>query len=413
MTQPAPFCHPHTAVRLAAALLLGTATVPGAVAATAANLPRGATTASLAQPGWIHPDERRFPTTSDSFPLWNSGARSQWVYRPGTTEEIIMSAGFARAMQSGNMTADASVEIGVSAQARAVATAAGRASASAQAEWLVEVVINPFANVAHFGMPMYLRLLDRFGCVDQGLPQGLVCQPVDLTTKIQHVSTGRFAHSVQPFHEGEATFRETVTVTDVVNPQAAGASATFAGSASYDVTLPSGGRNLVGTVSPSGGWTADDFVAFSALPSRLLSLYPTGDRRNSEDDRNGPMAGEALFAIREADVLGRFEFGVPFPELNVPYPLPSAAYRVTIDQLVTAGFGTSGYGWGTVAADFDNTARTSILSVLDPTGELELDPSILQVYIAPVPEPSALALLAAGLGILGMAHRRRRPGSSA
>jgi hypothetical protein len=88
------------------------------------------------------------------------------------------------------------------------------------------------------------------------------------------------------------------------------------------------------------------------------------------------MAGEALFAIREADVLGRFEFGVPFPELNVPYPLPSAAYRVTIDQLVTAGFGTSGYGWGTVAADFDNTARTAILSVLDPTGELDLDPSI-------------------------------------
>jgi hypothetical protein len=277
MTQPAPFCHPHTAVRLAAAMLLGAATVPGAVAATAASLPLVTTTASLAQPGWIPPDERPFPTTSNSYPLWNGSIRSQWLYKPGTTEEITMSAGFARAMQSGNMTLDASVEVGVSAQARAVATAAGRASASTQAEWHVEVVINPFANVAHFGMPMYLRLLDRFGCVDQGRPQGVVCQPVDLTTKIQHVSTGRFAHSVQPFHEGEATFRETVTVTDAVNPLAAGASATFAGSASYDVALPPGGRDLVGTVSPSGGWTADDFVAFPALPSRLLSLYPTGD----------------------------------------------------------------------------------------------------------------------------------------
>jgi hypothetical protein len=98
--------------------------------------------------------------------------------------------------------------------------------------------------------------------------------------------------------------------------------------------------------------------------------------------------------------------------LNLPYALPSAAYRVTIDQLATAGFGTSGYGSGTVAADFDNTARTSILSILDPTGALELDPSIIQVFITPVPEPSELALLTAGLGALGLAHRRRRTRSN-
>jgi hypothetical protein len=144
------------------------------------------------------------------------------------------------------------------------------------------------------------------------------------------------------------------------------------------------------------------------MSSRFLSLYPTGDRRNNEDDRNGPMAGEALFAVREADVLGRFEFGLPFPELNLPYALPSAAYRVTIDQLATAGFGNAGYGWGTVAADFDNTARTSVLAVLDPTGTLELDPSIIQVFITPVPEPSAFALSAGGLAVLALALQRRR-----
>ncbi len=406
MTQPAPSSHPHTAIRLAAAILLSAATVPGAVSAVSQGTDL-ATSASLSQTGWIHPDERRHTSTNNSFPGWDGAIRSEWRYKPGTFEEITFGGGYARALRSGVGTIDASVAIGVSAQARAVHTAAGQASASAMGEWWIEVVINPFANVAHFGMPMYLRLLDRFGCVDLGTPPVVVCQPVDLTTKIQHVSTGRFAHSVQSFHEGEATFRETVTVADGTNPNATGASATFAGSASYDVRIVPGG-DLGGMVSPSGGWTADDFVAFPEMSSRFLSLYPTGDPRNNQDDRHGPMAGEALFAVREADVLGRFEFGVPFPELNLPYALPSAAYRVTFDQLATAGFGTSGYGSGTVAADFDNTARTSILAVLDPTGELELDPSIIQVFITPVPEPSEFALLAAGLGVLGVAHRRRR-----
>jgi hypothetical protein len=411
MTQPAATTHPHTLIRLTAAVLLGAATVPCAIAAV--PYPTNLTTsASLSQTGWIPPDERRFTSTNNSFPGWDGAIRSEWRYKPGTYEEITFGGSYARALRSGVGTIDASVAIGVSAQARAAANAAGQASASAEGEWWIEVVINPFANVAQFGMPMYLRLLDRFGCVDLATPPVVVCQPVDLTTKVQHVSTGRFAHSAQPFHEGEATFRETVTVADVMNPNATGASATFAGSATYDVRIVPGG-DLGGMVSPSGGWTADDFVAFPEMSSRFLSLYPAGDRRNNEDDRNGPMAGEALFAVREADVLGRFEFGLPFPELNLPYALPSAAYRVTIDQLATAGFGNSGYGWGTVAADFDNTARTSILAVLDPTGELELDPSILQVFITPVPEPSEFALLAAGLGALGVAHRRRRARSNA
>jgi len=394
--------------RTCAALLLGAATLPSALAA----VPNGTqleTRASLTQTGWIPPDERRFTTTDNDFPGWDGAIRSEWRYKPGTVEEITFGGAYARALRSGIGTMDASVAIGVSAQARAVATSAGSATASAQGEWWIEVVINPFANAAQFGLPMYLRLLDRFGCVDQGVPGVLNCQPVDLSTRIGHVSTGRFAHSTQPFHEGEATFRETVTVSDAANPQATGASAMFSGSASYDVVpSPNGGNALVGVVSASGGWTADDFIPFAATPSYLLSLYLSGDPRNNEADRNGAMAGESLLAIREADVLGRFEFGLPFPELNVPYALPSATYHVTIDQLATAGFGNAGYGWGTVAADFDNTARTSILAVLDPTGELELDPSILQVFITPVPEPSAFALSAGGLAVLGFALRGRK-----
>jgi hypothetical protein len=393
-------------MRQCAALLIAAVTLPAAATTTTPLLE---TRASLAQPGWIPPSQRPFPTTSWSHPLWNGAIRSQWVHQPGTTEEILMGAGYARAHQSGNGTLDASVAIGVSAQARAVATAAGSGTASAQAAWWIEVVINPFANVAQFGLPMYMRLLERFGCDNQGVPQGVVvCQPVDLSTRIGHVSTGRFAHSAQPFHEGEATFRETVTVSDSQIAPADGGSATFSGSATYDVLpSPNGGRNLVGAVTASGGWTADDFSPFGATPAYALSLYPAGDYRNNETDRNGDLAGESLFAIREADVLGRFEFGVPFPELNVPYALPSAAYIVTIDQLATAGFGTAGYGWGTVAADFDNTARTSILAVLDPTGTLDLDPSIIQVFITPVPEPSAFCLSAGGLAVVAFVLRRR------
>ncbi len=399
---------PSSLLRRCAALLVGTVALPAA-ATTIQNFPVLTTTASLSQPGWIPPSERPFPTTSFTYPLWNGSTRSEWQYKPGTVEEITMGAGYVRTLQSGQGTLDASVAIGVSAQARAVATAAGSGRASAQAEWWIEVVINPFANVAQFGLPMYMKLLERFGCDNQGVPQGVfVCQPVDLSTRIGHVSTGRFAHSAQPFHEGEATFRETVTVNDSLISPADGGSATFSGSATYDVILsPNGGNSLVGAVTASGGWTADDFSPFAAMPSNLLSLYPSGDRRNDEPDRNGAMAGESLFAIREADVLGRFQFGLPFPELNAPFPLPSAAYRITIDQLATAGFGTSPYGWGTVAADFDNTARTSILAVLDPTGELDLDPSIIQVFITPVPEPSAFALSAGGLVVLALGLRRR------
>jgi hypothetical protein len=99
MTQPAPSSHPHTAISLAAAILLGAAIVPGAIAA----VPHGAslaTRASLAQPGWIPADERRFTTTNNSFPGWDGAIRSEWRYRPGTYDEITFGGGYSRSLRT-------------------------------------------------------------------------------------------------------------------------------------------------------------------------------------------------------------------------------------------------------------------------------------------------------------------------
>jgi hypothetical protein len=368
------------------------------------------THARLAQSGWVPPDERRFPDTRNAFPGWDGSIRSQWQYKPGTSEEITFGGAYARALRTGQGTPDAAMAVGVSAQARAVATAAGSASASAQGKWIVTVAINPFVDVGAFGVPAYLRLLDRFGCV--GHPLGPICEWRELGTTFQHVSTGRFAHSVQPFHAGEASFRESVTIAATSPLVLQDASATFSGSATYGVRQSTTGIDMVGSVSASGDWTGDDFIPYAARPSRTLSLYPEGDRRNSEDDRNGPMAGEALLAIRQAEVRGMFTFSLPVNSLGVAYLLPAAYYEVSIDQLATAGFGNAGYGWGTVAADFDNTARTSVLSVLDPTGALDIDPAMLQVTITAVPEPSTFAMLACGLAMAALWRRQRRPPST-
>jgi len=396
---------PASTRRLIGALLLAALGWHGSAAAQGfdANLN---TYARLVQPGWIPPDERRFLDTRNSYPAWGGSIRSQWQYKTGTVEEITFGGAYARAQYSGQGTPDAAMAVGVSAQARAVATAAGSASASAQGKWIVTVAINPFVDVNAFGVPAYLRLMDRFGCL--GNPLDSSCETRELGTTFQHVSTGRFAHSVQPFHEGLATFRESVTITPTLPRLPQGGSVTFSGSAVYEVNQSTTGNNLVGSVSASGGWTADDFVPFTARSARALSLYPEGDRRNDEDDRNGPMAGEALFAIRQAEVKAEFSFSLMLSSLGENYLLPAAYYEISIDQMATAGFGSAGYGWGTVAADFDNTARTTVLSVLDPTGALDIDPAMLQVTITAVPEPSTFAMLACGLGlaVLGAGWRR-------
>lgn len=391
--------------RLIGALLLAALGWHGSAAAQGvdANLN---THARLAQSGWVPPDERRFLDTRNSFPGWDGSIRSQWQYRTGTLEEITFGGAYARALRTGQGTPDAAMAVGVSAQARAVATAAGTASASAQGKWIVTVAINPFVDVNAFGVPAYLRLMDRFGCL--GNPLDSTCETRELGTTFQHVSTGRFAHSVQPSHKGVATFRESVTITPTLPRLPQGGSVTFSGSAVYDVSQSTTGNNLVGTVSASGGWTADDFVPFTARSARGLSLYPEGDRRNDEDDRNGPMAGEALLAIRQAEVKAEFSFSLMLSSLGESYLLPAAYYEISIDQMATAGFGSAGYGWGTVAADFDNTARTTVLSVLDPTGALDIDPAMLQVTITAVPEASTFAMFACGLAMAALRLRRRR-----
>jgi hypothetical protein len=391
--------------RLLCGWLVAAAALLPAAAAAQQTARQIATTASLAQPGWIPPDDRRFPSTSNQTPFGNGWSQSDWKYRSGTADEITFGGGYALAQRLNDGTPDATVAVGVSAQARAIATAAGSASASLQARWRVTVVINPFASVGLLGMPTYLKMLDRMGCAPND-PSMLSCGGLVLDTSFQHLSTGRFAHSVQPFHEGQATFSETVTIAYDGVPLPGQTAVTFAGSARYSVGQAPGGNALVGTVAAAGGWTDADFDAFGPTPSRFLSLYPDGDRRNNTDDRHGVMAGEQLFALRQASVPAQFSLFQPTGvDLGVPYPLPAAVYTVTIDQLATAGFGNAGYGWGTVAADFDNTARTSVLSLVDPTGELRFDRAMLQVTVTPVPEPATPVL--AGLGLLVLAAWRR------
>ncbi len=375
-----------------AALLLGTVAVQGALAAGTTSSVSMEARSSLAQPGWVNPvpAPQLATSTQSGVPAAVSTLAPDFSQWPRLTYYNMASA-VATASAPDINQAGAPVSTGVSAAARTIATAAGAASARTSATWNIAVVINPFASAGPiFGQAMYQRLLERFDCDSRGQ-----CQTVDFTTTFQHQSTGRFLHSVQPFHEGMANFSESITIQGRQNDLPV--STTLAGSASYTVRQSPSGNQLVGELTASGDWTDADFDPI-APSSDLTNLPgPTYD--------TGPLGGERLFALRQVSLTTGFNV-VSVGQLGGLW-LPGTLFQLDIDQSASASFRGS-YGWGSVAADFDDTSLSSVLSLVDPLGEFDFDPSMLQVYVTAVPEPSKLALWAVGLCAVALVGARRR-----
>lgn len=379
-----------------AALLLGAVAVQGALASGTTSSVSMEARSSLAQPGWVNPvpAPQLATSTQSGVPAAVRTLAAELSLWPNLTYYNMASA-VAEASAPDINQAGAPVSTGVSAAARAIATAAGAASARASAKWNVAVVINPFASAGPiFGQAMYQRLLERFDCDSLGQ-----CQTVDFTTTFQHQSTGRFLHSVQPFHEGTANFSESVRIQGLQNNLPV--SATIAGSASYTVRQSPTGNQLVGELSPSGDWTDGDFDPI-APSSNLQNLSgPMFD--------TGPLGGERLFSLRQVSLTTGFDV-VSVGQLG-GLKLPGTLFQLDIEQSASAGF-RGPYGWGSVAADFDDTALSSVYSLVDPLGEFDFDPSMLQVYVTAVPEPSKLALWAVGLCAVVLARARQRAGAA-
>lgn len=359
------------------ALALAGACLPPAAASNPSPVEMQAR-AGLPQPGWIStygmPSE--YVATSDRP---GQPASAGWM----TAGTPWMAQATARAEVPAMNRVNEPVRVGTSAFAQAIATAAGGATASARADWFVAVVINPFAGGNPFGQALYQRLIDRFGCTGPG-----GCQPVVFDTTFAHLSTGAFRHSVQPHHVGTASYRETVSIGNNVGSTLT--RLTFAGEATYAVQPSSSLNQLEGRVTASGGWSAADFTNQGVQP--VLADFP------------GPVESHGLFALRQGTIASDFTV-IPVPQLG-GLALPATVFALRMEQVASAGF-ASGYGWGAVQADFDDTAATSVLSLLDPTGEFQFDPSMLHVSITPVPEPAPLALLLAGLAVLMLRTRRR------
>lgn len=378
------------------------ATLPAVLPAEVMAIGGGMTTSAvLENRGWINPSLVP-PSASGSAAVPGALASEAWYAAPpdsGSPPWQVGAAGFARAETVNGGTVNAAVQQGTAALARAVASATGRAEATLSAQWRIDVVLNPL-QVPILGQGLYVQLMDTLGC-----PTGTFLTPVDCSGpergfSFLHLTQGAFQVTRSQL-TARASFEETATMRSRSN------AVTLQGGASF---APDSGPGTQ-AVSFSGGWSDADASVMPLHEGSTARLFPTGDPRNDLADPFGPLTGVRLEALRPMVVSSGFQVG--FPYYQGGQPLPFARFNFELDQVARAGW-AFGYGFGTVAANFDDTAITRLLGIeglvlTGADGQAVPLSSVLQVHVqplSPVPEPAAGLLFALGGGLL-WARRRR------
>ncbi len=391
---------PRSSRRLLTALLA--AAVPALLPADVMAVGGGMTAyAFLENRGWINPALVPPPASGRAAAPGTLAAEAWYVAPPGTGSPPwqVGAAGFARAEVLNAGTANASVQQGTAALARAVASATGRAEATLSAQWQIDVVINPL-QVPLLGPALYAQLMDTLGCPGGTILSRVDCSGPERGFSFLHLTQGAFQVTrSQP--TARASFEETATLRSRSN------AVTLQGGASFS---PDSGPG-VQAVTWSGGWTAADAAVMPLNDGTTARLFPAGDPRNDLADPFGLLAGVRLEALRPLLVSSGFQVGFPYYEGG--QPLPFARFTFELDQVARAGW-AFGYGFGTVAANFDDTAITRLLGIeglvlTGADGEPVPLAGMLRVNLqplAPVPEPAAGLLFALG-GALLWARRRR------
>ncbi|MFM7507722.1 MAG: PEP-CTERM sorting domain-containing protein, partial [Rubrivivax sp.] len=346
------------------------------------------------------------PPASGSAAAPGTLASEAWYVAPpsvGATPWQVGAAGFARAEVQNPGTRDASVQQGTAAVARAVANATGRAEATLSAQWRIDVVINPL-QLPLVGPGLYEQLMTTLAC-----PRGVVlfatdCSGPERGFSFLHLTQGAF--QVTPGQPtGRASFEETATLASRSN------SVTLQGGASFSADRPAGSLGITW----SGGWSDADAATMPLHDGTTARLFPAGDPRNDLADPFGALSGVRLEALRPLLVSSGFQVGAPY--YYAGEPLPFARFTFDLEQVARAGWAFS-YGFGTVTANFDDTAVTRLLGIEGLTltgadGEPVPLAGLLQVHVqplSPVPEPASALLLALGAGLLWARAQRRSAG---
>jgi hypothetical protein len=177
------------------------------------------------------------------------------------------------------------------------------------------------------------------------------------------------------------------------------------------------GPGFPGFASVAQGFTAGsgpDFLSVTSIKLGLFSATPISRNVGIYEDASGvPGSLKAASSSVTVGSLSVYSFNFVTPVALTPgatywiIPEPSASqdlfWQNALDGVPTAQNG-SGYSF----LGFPNGAKSSGNGVLGPwtnrTGGLEMAVSI---QVAPVPEPSSVALAGVGIVVAGLSYRRR------
>lgn len=250
------------------------------------------------------------------------------------------------------------VEFGVAAAARSQGNRVGSARASVFIDFEITVEIQMPGTLSD---PIYGPLVTF--C--------LVNNSCDLSVDFLHQTTGRFSYSSFLTSDAGAQFSESVSI----NGRGSAGVATVSG------TQRAGSDPIA--IGVGGAWQLDDFLPDTGAPGEGALVFNH-------------------FAFIDG-VQRRFE---PANKVRAY----TAIYIVEIAQEAIAGFGSSDYAFGSVAADFAHTSRFSVTGIHDPVSGLDLsglDVKLSFRDLTTVPLPAPIGLLApALLGLAACARRR-------